>query len=52
MISGWFILLHIPGFIADTNKASDRLRIFESFTFAGMLLVLAGMLSKKEKILM
>ena len=45
MISGWFILLHIPRFIANTSDVSDRMGLCESFTFIGIFFVLAGMLS-------
>jgi uncharacterized membrane protein len=48
MILGWFILLHIPRFIANTNDASDRMGLCESFTFVGIFFVLAGMLSGKK----
>src|SRR5258706_5031769 len=48
MVLGWFILLHIPRFLANTHDASDRLGLCESFTFAGIFFVLAGMLSDKE----
>ena len=47
MIGGWFLLLHIPRFIANPNDLSDRMGVFESFTFVGFLFVLAGMLSDK-----
>jgi uncharacterized membrane protein YphA (DoxX/SURF4 family) len=46
MLSGWFLLLHIPRFLANTNDVSDRLGLAESFTFAGIFFVLAGI--KKE----
>ncbi|MEO6454457.1 MAG: hypothetical protein ABIN97_10310, partial [Ginsengibacter sp.] len=39
MVLGWFILLHIPRFIANPNDASDRMGLFESFTFAGIFFV-------------
>jgi uncharacterized membrane protein len=48
MILGWFLLLHVVRFIHDTNNVSDRLGLCESFTFVGMLFVLAGITSKKE----
>jgi len=48
MIAGWFILLHTVRFAADTSNASDRLGLCESFTFVGILFVLAGVFSKKE----
>lgn len=48
MITGWFILLHIPRFIANTNDASDRMGLCESFTFSGIFFVLAGVLSEKK----
>jgi len=48
MIAGWFILLHIPRFIANTGDVSDRMGLCESFTFAGIFFVLAGMFSPKR----
>jgi len=48
MIGGWFILLHTVRFANDTSNSSDRLGLCESFTFVGVLFVLAGMLSKKQ----
>ena len=48
MVAGWFVLLHIPRFIANPADASDRLGLCESFSFAGIFFVLAAMLSKKE----
>lgn len=48
MIAGWFVLLHIPRFLANTHDASDRMGLFESFTFAGICFVLAGMFSRKN----
>lgn len=48
MISGWFLLLHIPRFLANTNDPSDRMGLCESFTFVGILFVLAGKLSRRE----
>ena len=49
MILGWFLLLHLPRFLADPNNVSDRMGLCESFTLAGSLFVLAGMLSKKDQ---
>jgi uncharacterized membrane protein len=49
MIAGWFILLHIPRFFANTNDAGDRMGLCESFTFAGIFFVLAGMFSVKKQ---
>jgi len=46
MISGWFLLLHIPRFINNINDASDRMGLCESFTFAGILFILATIFSK------
>jgi len=46
MLMGWFVLLHIPRFIANTNDVSDRMGLCESFTFAGIFFVLAGILSR------
>jgi uncharacterized membrane protein len=45
MIAGWFLLLHIPRFIANMSDRSDRLGLCESFTFAGILFVLAAISS-------
>lgn len=42
MITGWFVLLHIPRFVSDMNNGSDRLGLFESFGFAGVYFLLAG----------
>ncbi|CAN5425734.1 hypothetical protein BH10BAC2_BH10BAC2_18980 [soil metagenome] len=48
MVAGWFILLHIPRFVANTSDAGDRMGLCESFTFVGIFFVLAGMFSQKE----
>jgi len=48
MVAGWFLLLHIPRFIADTSNVSDTLGLCESFTFVGIFFVLAGMFAKKK----
>jgi hypothetical protein len=50
MIAGWFVLLHIPRFIANTSDPSDRMGLFESFTFVGIFFVLAGILSRKNQL--
>jgi uncharacterized membrane protein YphA (DoxX/SURF4 family) len=44
MVLGWFLLLHIPRFIANVNDPSDRMGLCESFTLAGIFFVLAGIL--------
>ncbi len=48
MLLGWFLLLHIPRFIAHINDASDRMGLFESFAFCGIFFVLAGLFSSKK----
>lgn len=48
MIAGWFVLLHIPRFLAKTQDASDRMGLLESFTFAGICFALAGIFSTKK----
>jgi uncharacterized membrane protein len=48
MIGGWFILLHIPRFINNVKDAGDRMGLLESFTFAGIFFVLAGIFSVKK----
>ena len=48
MVMGWFLLLHIPKFIADTSNASDRMGLCESFTFAGIFFAVAGLLSERN----
>ena len=45
MISGWFLLLHIPRFANNTSDASDRMGLCESFAFAGILFILAAIFS-------
>jgi uncharacterized membrane protein YphA (DoxX/SURF4 family) len=48
MVLGWFLLLHIPRFIANTNDASDRMGLCESFTLVGIFFVLAGIPVKQS----
>jgi uncharacterized membrane protein len=48
MVLGWFILLHIPRFLANTHDASDRMGLCESFAFVGIFFVLAGTLPAKK----
>jgi uncharacterized membrane protein len=48
MISGWFLLLHIPRFANNINDASDRTGLCESFTFAGILFTLAAICSNNN----
>jgi uncharacterized membrane protein len=48
MVAGWFLLLHIPRFAANTHDASDRLGLLESFTFAGICFALAGIFSRRK----
>jgi uncharacterized membrane protein YphA (DoxX/SURF4 family) len=49
MIAGWFVLLHLPRFIANTTDASDRMGLCESFSFVGICFVLAGIYSVKRR---
>jgi uncharacterized membrane protein len=49
MIGGWFLLLHIPRFLANTDDVSDRLGVCESFAFAGIFFCLAGILARENK---
>ncbi|MEX6686823.1 hypothetical protein QTN47_04915 [Danxiaibacter flavus] len=49
MLTGWFLLLHIPRLIAHPTDASDRMGLCESFTFAGIFFVLAGILWNKKQ---
>lgn len=42
MLTGWFLLLHVPRFIADTKNASDQMGLCESLAFAGILFCLAA----------
>jgi uncharacterized membrane protein YphA (DoxX/SURF4 family) len=48
MVLGWFLLLHIPRFIANMNDPSDRMGLCESFTLVGIFFVLAGILPGLE----
>lgn len=43
MILGWFLLLHIPRFVANPSDPSDQLGLFESFTLGGECLMLAAL---------
>ena len=47
MLTGWFLLLHIPRFIGNTNDAGDRMGLCESFAFAGIFFALAAITSQK-----
>ncbi len=49
MIGGWFVLLHIPRFLMNTSDASDRMGLFESFTFVGICFVLAGISDQEDR---
>jgi uncharacterized membrane protein len=49
MLSGWFFLLHIPRFLANTNDAGDRMGLCESFTFAGIFFGLTAVFTKENK---
>ena len=48
MILSWFVLLHIPRFIANINDPSDRMGLGESFVFAGIFFILTGLFSEKK----
>jgi len=48
MITGWFFLLHIPRFLADTGNKSDLLGVCESFAFAGIFFCVTGILTSTE----
>ena len=49
MVLGWFLLLHIPRFIANTKDASDRLGLCESFIFVGIFFVLSAISVRHER---
>jgi uncharacterized membrane protein len=51
MVAGWFLLLHIPRFIANPADMSDRLGLCESFSFVGILFVLAAISSKNNEVI-
>lgn len=48
MVLGWFLLLHIPRFVANPSDPSERMGLCESFAFAGIFFVLAGISVKKK----
>jgi uncharacterized membrane protein YphA (DoxX/SURF4 family) len=48
LVLGWFLLLHILRFLANTNDVSDRMGVCESFIFVGIFFVLAGMYSRED----
>ncbi len=50
MILGWFLLLHIPRFLVNPTEPGERFGLCESFTFVGILWVLAGMLFSDQKV--
>jgi len=43
MVMGWFLLLHIPRFLANPQDPSDRLGVLESFAFAGVFFLFAAL---------
>ena len=49
MIAGWFLLLHIPRFLANINDPSDQMGLCESFAFAGIMFVLYGLFKIKKE---
>lgn len=50
MVFSWFILLHIPRYLANMNDVSDRMGLFESFAFAGIFFVLTAIFRNREGI--
>jgi len=48
MILLWFILLHIPRALATPTVYEEWMGVCESFTFSGILFVLAGLSSKQR----
>lgn len=48
MVLGWFLLLHIPRFVTNPTDPSDRLGLFESFTFVGEFFMLAAWFKKQK----
>jgi uncharacterized membrane protein len=36
MLTGWFLLLHIPKFFVDVNNKGERMGVFESLALAGV----------------
>jgi uncharacterized membrane protein YphA (DoxX/SURF4 family) len=48
MILLWFFLLHIPRALAAPNDYSEWMGVCESFSFSGILFVLAGISSQEQ----
>ena len=48
MIFLWFVLLHIPRAIATPDVYEEWMGVCESFSFSGILLVLAGLVSRQK----
>jgi len=48
MVAGWFLLLHIPRFLNNVTDISDRMGLFESFTFVGIFFVLYSILNRAK----
>lgn len=46
MITGWFLLLHLPRLAADPQNASDRMGVAESLAIAGICFCLSGLAGK------
>lgn len=49
MVFAWFVLLHIPRFLANTNDASDRMGLFESLTLSGIFFVLSAVFARSDE---
>jgi uncharacterized membrane protein len=49
MVSGWFILLHVPRFFTNMKDPSDQMGLCESFIFAGIFFVVAGLSEKQNR---
>jgi uncharacterized membrane protein YphA (DoxX/SURF4 family) len=48
MLFSWFLLLHIPRFLADINALNDRMGLGESLIFVGVFFVLYSLVGKKQ----
>ena len=48
MILLWFVLLHIPRTVQAPQDFNEWMGVFESFSFSGILFVLAGLSSQKK----
>lgn len=48
MVSGWFLLLHVPRTLSHPKDLSEKMGLCESFAFAGIFFVLAALTQRRK----